>query len=74
MRIAAELAGGEQMAIETELGRLDIVQGLDGVPTFDQLRSRASNGEVLGVNVAVCSDRATLSKRRFMSIRAAAAQ
>lgn len=53
--IAAELAGGEQMAIETGLGRLDIVQGLDGVPTFDELRSRASHAEVLGVNVAVCS-------------------
>lgn len=53
--IAAELAGGEQMAIDTELGRLDIVQGLDGVPSFDELRSRASDAEVLGVNVAVCS-------------------
>jgi predicted nucleotidyltransferase len=53
--IAAELAEGEQMAIETDLGRLDIVQGLDGVPSFDELRSRASDAEVLGVNVAVCS-------------------
>lgn len=53
--IAAKLAGGEQMAIDTELGRLDIVQGLDGVPSFDELRSRASDAEVLGVNVAVCS-------------------
>lgn len=53
--IAAELAGGEQMAIDTELGRLDIVQGLDGVPSFGELRSRASDAEVLGVNVAVCS-------------------
>jgi predicted nucleotidyltransferase len=55
LSIAAELANGEQMAIETDLGRLDIVQGLDGVPSFDELRSRASDAEVLGVNVAVCS-------------------
>jgi predicted nucleotidyltransferase len=55
MSIAAELAGGEQMAIETDLGRLDIVQGLDGVPSFDELRSRASDAEVLGITVAVCS-------------------
>lgn len=55
MSIAAELASGEQMAIETELGRLDIVQGLDGVPSFDELRSRASDAEVLGITVAVCS-------------------
>jgi predicted nucleotidyltransferase len=53
--IAAELASGDQTAIETDLGRLDIVQGLDGVPTFDELRSRAGEAEVLGVSVAVCS-------------------
>jgi len=53
--IAAELASGEQMAIETDLGRLDIVQGLDGVPSFEELHSRATEAEVLGVNVAVCS-------------------
>lgn len=53
--IAAELASGRQMAIDTELGRLDIVQGLEGVPSFDELRSRATETEVLGVNVAVCS-------------------
>lgn len=53
--IAAELANGEQMAIDTELGRIDIVQGLDGVPSFDELISRASETDVLGVNVAVCS-------------------
>jgi predicted nucleotidyltransferase len=53
--IAAELAGGEQTAIETDLGRLDVVQGLEGVPSYEQLRARASEAEVLGVNVAVCS-------------------
>lgn len=53
--IAAQLASGEQVAIETDLGRLDIVQGLEGVPPYEELRSRASEAEVLGVNVAVCS-------------------
>jgi predicted nucleotidyltransferase len=53
--IAAELAGGEQVAIETGLGRLDVVQGLEGVPAYEELRSRASEAEVLGVTVAVCS-------------------
>ncbi len=53
--IAALLATGEQVAIETELGRLDIVQGLEGVPTFVELRARSSDAEVLGVSVAVCS-------------------
>ena len=53
--IAAELANGEQMAIDTDLGRLDIVQGLDGVPSFDELYPRATNAEVLGIQVSVCS-------------------
>jgi predicted nucleotidyltransferase len=53
--LEARLASGEQVAIETDLGRLDVVQGLDGVPTYEELRSRASDAEVLGVKVAVCS-------------------
>jgi hypothetical protein len=53
--IAAALASGEQVAIETDLGRLDVVQGLEGVPSYAELRSRASEADVLGVNVAVCS-------------------
>lgn len=53
--IASAIAGGEQVAIETDLGRLDIVQGLDGVPGYGELNSRASEAEVLGVAVAVCS-------------------
>jgi predicted nucleotidyltransferase len=53
--IASALAAGEQVAIETDLGRLDVVQGLDGVPSYDELRPRASEAEILGVTVLVCS-------------------
>jgi hypothetical protein len=53
--IAAALAEGGQVAIETDLGRLDVVQGLDGVPSFDELRSRAAQTEILGTTVWVCS-------------------
>jgi len=53
--IAAEMASGEQVAIETDLGRLDVVQGLEGIPTFVELRARATEADVLGVTVAVCS-------------------
>ena len=53
--IAGQLASGDQVAIETDLGRLDVVQGLDGVPAFEELRARATETEVLGVSVAVCS-------------------
>lgn len=53
--IASALASGEQVAIETDLGRLDVVQGLDGVPSYADLRSRAGEAEIFGVTVAVCS-------------------
>lgn len=53
--IAAALAAGEQVAIETDLGRLDVVQGLEGVPSYEDLRERATAAEILGSNVWVCS-------------------
>lgn len=53
--IAAALADGDQVLIETDLGRLDVVQGLDGIPSFDDLRSRATEAEILGSMVSVCS-------------------
>lgn len=53
--IASALASGEQVAIETDLGRLDVVQGLDGIPGYEELSSRATEAEILGVTVAVCS-------------------
>lgn len=53
--IAAELAGGERTAIETDLGLLDVVQGLDGVPSYTELCVSAVDTEILGVKVAVCS-------------------
>ncbi len=53
--IALRLGAGEQVAIETDLGRLDIVQGLEGVPSYDELRANATETDVLGVTVAVCA-------------------
>jgi predicted nucleotidyltransferase len=53
--IAGQLASGDQVAIETDLGRLDVVQGLDGVPSYDELHARSTKAEIFGVVVAVCS-------------------
>lgn len=53
--IASAIASGEQVAIETDLGRLDIVQGLDGIPSYEELKSRATEAEILGITVSVCS-------------------
>jgi predicted nucleotidyltransferase len=53
--ITAALGAGDQVAIETELGRLDIVQGLDGVPSYEKLKARSIEVDVLGTRVYVCS-------------------
>jgi predicted nucleotidyltransferase len=53
--IAAQLAGGEQVVIETAVGRLDVVQGLDGIPSYTSLKEHASEAEILGIKVLVCS-------------------
>jgi hypothetical protein len=53
--IAAQLASGDRVAIETEIGLLDVVQGLDGVPPYEELRASAVDTEILGVEVSVCS-------------------
>jgi len=62
--IASALAGGEQVPIETDLGRLDVVQGLDGVPDYEELSAQAAEAEVLGAQVLICSrDHLTAMKR-----------
>jgi predicted nucleotidyltransferase len=62
--IASALAGGEQVPIETDPGRLDVVQGLDGIPDYGDLREQATEAEVLGVRVLICSrDHLTAMKR-----------
>lgn len=53
--IAAHVGSGKQTSIETDLGRLDVIQGLDGVPSYEKLRARAVETDVLDVRVAVCS-------------------
>jgi predicted nucleotidyltransferase len=53
--IAAALARGERVEIETTLGSLDVVQGLSGVPAYEDLRERAEDVEIMGVTIAVCS-------------------
>jgi hypothetical protein len=48
LSIAGQIAAGEQVAIETDLGRLDIIQGLDGVPAYDELNARSVKTESSG--------------------------
>lgn len=53
--IAALLESGDRVLIETPLGSVDVVNGLEAVPDYSELRASAAEAEVLGVRVCVCS-------------------
>lgn len=53
--IAALLGREERALISTQLGELDVIQGLDGVPAYAELRKRAIDVELSGVTVAICA-------------------
>jgi hypothetical protein len=50
----ATLRGGERVLIATRLGDLDVVQGLDGVLPYAELRAGAIDVELAGVTIPVC--------------------
>lgn len=43
------------VAVELDLGDLDIVQGLEGVPSYDELRAAAIDVEIAAVIVPICA-------------------
>jgi hypothetical protein len=51
----AVLRGGERALITTRLGDLDVVQGLEGVPAYAELRARAIDVEMAGATIAICA-------------------
>jgi hypothetical protein len=53
--IAALLRGGERALIVTQLGDLDVVQGLEGVLPYAELRAGAINVELASVTIPVCA-------------------
>jgi hypothetical protein len=53
--IAALLRSGERALIATRLGDLDVVQGLDGVLSYAELRTAAIEVEMAGVTIAICA-------------------
>ena len=53
--IASLLSQGERAFIATQLGDLDVVQGLDGVPSYAELRTRAIDVELAGVAIPICA-------------------
>jgi hypothetical protein len=53
--IASLLREGQRALISTRLGDLDVVQGLDGVPPYGELRAEAIDVDIAGVKLAICS-------------------
>lgn len=53
--IAALLRNGERALIATRLGDLDVIQGLEGVPPYKELRAKAIDVEMEGVTIAICA-------------------
>lgn len=53
--IAALLRSGERALITTQLGDLDVVQGIDGVLPYDELRASAIDIEIADVSIAICA-------------------
>lgn len=53
--IEALLRTGERALIATRLGDLDVVQGLQGVLSYAELRAEAIDVEIAGVTIAICA-------------------
>jgi hypothetical protein len=53
--ISALLQSGERALISTSLGDLDVVQGLDGVLPYAELRASAIDVEIADVAIRICA-------------------
>jgi hypothetical protein len=53
--IAALLRSGERALIATQLGDLDVVQGLEGVLPYAELRAGAIDVEMADVTIPICT-------------------
>jgi hypothetical protein len=53
--IAALLRSGERALISTRLGDLDVVQGLEGVLSYEELRTRAIDVDMADMTIAICA-------------------
>jgi predicted nucleotidyltransferase len=53
--ISTFLKTGDRTLVITELGRVDVLQGLPQIPTFAVLDAEASDVDVEGLSIRVCS-------------------
>ncbi len=62
--ISTFLRTGDRTLVVTELGRVDVLQGLPQVPPFSALDAEASDVEMDGIAIRVCSLSHLLSMKR----------
>jgi predicted nucleotidyltransferase len=53
--IATFLRTGDRALVQTELGQIDVLQGLPQVPRFEDLEKQARDVDIEGMIVRVCS-------------------
>lgn len=53
--IAMLLRSGERALVATQLGDLDVVQGLEGVLPYADLRAKAIDIELAGATISICA-------------------
>jgi predicted nucleotidyltransferase len=63
-KIETFLRAGDFTVVVTDLGRVDVLQGLPQVPTFAVLDAAATNVELDGIRVRVCSLEHLLAMKR----------
>ncbi len=49
------LRAGDKTLVRTSLGEVDVLQGLPRIPRYDELAPRATDTELDGIQVKVCS-------------------
>jgi predicted nucleotidyltransferase len=53
--ISSFLRTGDRTLVQTELGQIDVLQGLPQVPRFDDLEKQARDVDIEGLTIRVCS-------------------
>ena len=62
--ISTFLLTGDRTLVLTDLGRLDVLQGLPQVPRYDELEKQAKEVDIDGLEVRVCSLHHLLEMKR----------
>ena len=62
--IGTFLRAGDRALVSTELGELDVLQGLPQLPAFSELERDGREADVGGMRVLVCSLEALLAMKR----------